>query len=118
MEANFHEEMKRRLIASGNVLESLLRAVDGDVDERWALDHPVDLAALRYPVERPVVAGWSCTPMSTFITSNHHLAANTLVLARCQLEMEKEAVRNPPTRTVSEEVNPMSARISETRRKG
>ena len=107
LEASFHEELKRRLITSGNILESLLRAVDGDVDEQLALDHPVDAAAFRFPVVRPVAPGWTCTPLPTFIASNHSLAANTLVLARCQLELEREAARNPPTRPVSEDVNSM-----------
>ena len=114
LDAHFHEEMKRRLIASGNILESLFRAIDGDAAEQRALDHPVDPATLHYPVERSVVAGWSCTPMSVFVSSNHNLAANTLVLARCQLDMEKEATRNTSTRTVSEGVNSMSVRIPET----
>ena len=105
LEASFHEELKRRLIASGNTLESLLRAVDGDADEQWALDHPVDVAAFRYPVGRPAVTGWSCTPLPIFIASNHNLAANTLVLARCQRELEREAARNPPTRPVSKVVS-------------
>ena len=107
LEASFHEELKRRLIASGNTLESLLRAVDGDADEQWALDHPVDVSAFQFPVGRPVVTGWSCTPLPTFTASNYNLAANTLVLARCQLELEKGAARNPPTRSVSEDVNSM-----------
>ena len=107
LEAKFHEELKQRLIDSGNLLESLLRAIDGDVDEQWALDHPVDVAAFQFPVGRPAVTGWSCTPLPIFSVSNRNLAANTLVLARCQLELEKEAARNPPTRSVSEDVNPM-----------
>ena len=117
LDAHFHEEMKRRLIASGNILESLFRAMDGDAAEQRALDHPVDLATLHYPVERSVAAGWSCTPMSVFVSSNHNLAANTLALARCQLDMEREATRNTSTRTVSEGVNSMSVRIPETQRK-
>ena len=107
LEASFHEELKRRLITSGNILESLLRAIDGDLDEQWSLDHPVDTAALYFPVARSVAPGWACTPLPIFVASNHNLAANTLALARRQLELEREAVRNPPTRPVSRDVNLM-----------
>ena len=105
LEASFHEDLKRRLITSGNVLESLQRAIDGDVDEQRSLDQPVDTATLHFPVVRSVAPGWACTPLPIFVASNHSLAANTLALARCQLELEREAVRNPPTLPVSRDVN-------------
>ena len=105
LEASFHEELKRRLITSGNILESLQRAIDGDVEEQRSLDHPVDTATLHFPVVRSVAPGWACTPLPIFVASNHNLAANTLALARCQLDLEREAVRNPPTRPVSRDVN-------------
>ena len=89
VEAAFHEEMKVRLVESGNILESLLRALDGDIDEQRALTHPIDTSAFRASLGRPPVAGWTCTPASIFISSNWNLASNTLGLARRQLDWER-----------------------------
>ena len=89
VEAAFHEEMKTRLVESGNILESLLRALDGDVDEQRALTHPIDTTAFRASLGRPPMVGWTCTPATVFLSSNWNLASNTLGLARRQLDWER-----------------------------
>ena len=89
VESMFHEEMRSRLVESGNCLESLIRALDGDVDEQRALQNPIDVAAVRVPLERPPLTGWTCTPARIFISSNWNLASNTLALARRQLDWER-----------------------------
>ena len=94
VEASFHEEMKRHLVTSGDMLNCLVRALDGDIDEQWALECPVDAAAFQYPVERPPTTGWTCKPAPIFIASNWSLAANMLALARHQSELERDALAN------------------------
>ena len=89
MEAALHEEMKTRLVESGNLLESLLRAVDGDVDEQRALTHPIDTTAFRASLGRPPMVGWTCTPATVFLSSNLNLANNTFGLVRRQRDWIK-----------------------------
>ena len=91
-------------------VESIRRALDGWVDERWALEHPSPTPDIPTIMDRPPVVGWVCVPKDVFEADTATLTAATLELARLQLELEKEeeeerrrsAIPAPPPFQVSD----------------
>ena len=71
-------------------VESIRRALDGRVDERWALEHPSPTPDIPTIMNLPPVMGWVCVPKEVFEADTQKLTAATLELARLQLEMEKK----------------------------
>ena len=90
VEAAHSLAMSRRWVACHNRLKDIQQAMNGDREDRWALEHPSPTPDIQVLMGLPPVAGWVCTPRDDFVRETQMLTAESLQLAQLQLEWEKE----------------------------
>ena len=64
--------------------------MNGDLDERWVLEHPSPTPDLPSMLALPPIARWVCTLVSEFVADTMALAGATLGLAQSHLRWERE----------------------------
>ena len=90
LEANHFLATAKKWKACHERLMCLDRAMDGDVDDLWVLEHPSPTPDLSSMLALPPVAGWICTPIADFQSDTAKLMKATLGLAQHHLRWEKE----------------------------